>query len=89
MLQHGILHQTFCVDTPSHNRVAERKNKHLLETGRDLLFQMHVPKQFWADAVSTICFLINRMSSSVLNWATPHHQLFPNNLLLPIDPKEF
>ena len=46
MLQRGIFHQTSCVDTPSHNEVAERKNRHLLETVRALLFQMHVPKHF-------------------------------------------
>ena len=33
--------------------------------------------------------LINRMSSSILNWFTPYHQLIPNNLLFPIDPKVF
>ena len=53
MLQHDILHQTSCVDTPAQNRVAERKNRHLLETVRALLFQMHMPKHFWADAVFT------------------------------------
>ena len=46
MLQHGILHQTSCVDTPSQNGVAERKNKHLLETAQTLLLQMNVPKHF-------------------------------------------
>ncbi|MCR2848077.1 transposase family protein, partial [Weizmannia coagulans] len=59
MRDHGILHQTSCVDTLSQNGVAERKNRYLLETTKALLFQMHVPKHFWADTVSTACFLIN------------------------------
>ena len=50
---------------------------------------MHVPKYFWADAVSTTCFLINRMPSSILNRAPPYHQLFTNNLLFYIEPKIF
>ena len=89
MLQHEIFHQTSCVDTPSQNGVAERKNRHLLKTVRALLFHMHVPKHFGTNAVSTACFLINRMSSSVLNLATPYHQLFPNNTLFPVDPTVF
>ena len=89
MLQHGILHQTSCVDTLSQNLVAERKNKHLLETVLTLLFQMNVPKHFWADAVSATCFLIKRMPSSVINWTAPYPQLFPNNPLFPSYPKVF
>ena len=46
MSQNGILHQSSCVDTPPQNGVAERKNRHLLEVARALLFQMNVPKQF-------------------------------------------
>ena len=67
MLQHGIFNQSSCFDTPSHNRVAERKNRHLLETIQALLFQMNVPKHFWTDTVSTTNFFINKMPSSVLN----------------------
>ena len=89
MLQHDILHQTSCVDTPAHNGVAERKNRHLIETARTLLFHMHVPKHFWADVVSTACFFINRMPSSVLNWDTPYHIIFPNKRLFPIESQIF
>ena len=89
MLQHGILHQTSCVDTLSHNGIAERKNRHLLKTSRALLFQMDVPKHFWTDTVSTACFLINRMLSSVLNLATLYQRLFSNKPLFFIDSKVF
>ena len=40
VLQNGILHQTSCVDIPSQNGLAKRKNRHLLKTTRALLFQM-------------------------------------------------
>ena len=69
------------------NGVVERNNRYVWEIASALLFQMNVLKHFWANAVSTTCFLINRMPSSVLN--TPYYQLFPNNLLFPIDPKVF
>ena len=88
MFQNDIFHQTSCIDTPQ-NGVAERKNICLLETTQALLFQMHVPKHFWADVVSTACFFINRMSSSVLNWATPFQTLFPHKSLFPIEPRVF
>ena len=89
MLQHGILHQTLCVDTPSHNEVPKRKNRRILEITRAFLLQMNVPKHFWVNTISIACFFINRMPSSVLNWATPYHQLFPNNPLFLVDPKVF
>ena len=50
---------------------------------------MHVPKHFWADAVSTTCFFINWMPSSVLNWVTPFQTLFPHKSLFPIEPQVF
>ena len=48
---------------------------------------MHVPKNFWVDAIFTACFLINRMSFSVLDWATPFQILFPHKSLFPIEPR--
>ena len=89
MHHHGILHQSSCIDTPTQNGIAERKNRHLLETARALMFHSSVPTSFWADAVSTACFLINRMPSTVLSGDIPYSVLFPTTKLFPIDPKIF
>nr|CAN76639.1 hypothetical protein VITISV_027481 [Vitis vinifera] len=45
----GILHDSSCVNTPQQNGVAERKNGHLLNTTRALLFQGNVPKSYWGE----------------------------------------
>ena len=49
---YGIIHQTSCVNSPQHNGMAVRKNRHLLEVARSLLFAMHVPESFWGDSCS-------------------------------------
>ena len=67
----GIIHQSSCVDTPQQNGVAERKNRHLLETTRALLFEKQVPKHYWGEAVLTAAHLINRLPSRVLGNKTP------------------
>ena len=46
LLNNGIVHQSSCVDTSQQNRVAERKNKHLLKVIKSLMFTTHVPKHF-------------------------------------------
>ncbi|RVW47126.1 Retrovirus-related Pol polyprotein from transposon RE1 [Vitis vinifera] len=63
LAQEGIVHLSSCVDTPQQNGIAERKNRHLLEVARSLMFSMNVPKLFWGQAVLTAAYLINRMSS--------------------------
>ncbi|WZZ03311.1 hypothetical protein YC2023_089232 [Brassica napus] len=73
--QHGILHQTSCPYTPLQNGVAERKNRHLMEVARSLMFQSNVPKRFWSDAVATACYLINRTPTKVLNEKAPFEVL--------------
>jgi len=78
----GIIHQSSCVDTPQQNGIAERKNRHLLEVTRALMFSMNVPKRFWGEAILTASYLINRMPSKVLNYNTPINTLqkyFPEN----------
>ena len=88
MSQHGILHQSSCARTPQQNGVAERKNRHLIETTRTLL-HYHVPFRFWGDAVLTACYLINRMPSSVLHAQIPHSLLSPGQPLYFLPPRVF
>ena len=42
----GIIHESSCVDTPQENRIAERKNGHVLSVTQVLLFQKQVPKSY-------------------------------------------
>ncbi|WVZ82886.1 hypothetical protein U9M48_030094 [Paspalum notatum var. saurae] len=81
----GILHQTSCPDTPPQNGVAERKNRHLLEVARSMMYTMNVPKFLWSEAVLTATYLINRIPSRVLNMKTPHEMLFgKNEFIVPL-----
>ena len=41
-----IIRQSSCAYTPQQNRVAERKNRHLVETARTLLLHHKVPQRF-------------------------------------------
>ncbi|KAL9420128.1 hypothetical protein AB3S75_037830 [Citrus x aurantiifolia] len=70
-LEKGIVHHSSCNDTPQQNGIAERKNKHLLEVARSLMFTTKVPKYLWGEAILTATYLINRMPSRVLNFQPP------------------
>ncbi|KAF7808226.1 sacsin isoform X2 [Senna tora] len=72
LLENGIVHQSSCVETPQQNGIAERKNRHLLETARALLFTNNVPHRYWGEAVLSAAYLINRLPSKVLNFSTPY-----------------
>ncbi|CAN1132933.1 Retrovirus-related Pol polyprotein from transposon TNT 1-94 [Linum perenne] len=74
-VQKGIIHVSSCVETPQQNGVAERKNRHLLEVARACMFAHHVPKYLWGEAVLTATYLINRMPSRVINFASPRQKL--------------
>ncbi|XP_070011260.1 uncharacterized protein [Nicotiana sylvestris] len=64
MTSQGIVYHTSCPYTPQQNGVAERKNRHIIESPRTLLIESHVPLHFWGDVVLTVCYLVNRMPSS-------------------------
>ncbi|KAH9768815.1 Integrase catalytic domain-containing protein [Citrus sinensis] len=57
----GIEHQFSSPRTPQQNGVVERKNKSIQEMARTMLNENSLPKYFWAEAVNTTCYVLNRM----------------------------
>ncbi|KAK2428124.1 putative mitochondrial protein [Trifolium repens] len=68
----GISHNFSCPRTPQQNGVVERKNRTLQEMARTMIDESNVEKYFWAEAINTACYILNRVSiRKVLN-KTPY-----------------
>lgn len=46
LIKNGMIHQSFYVNTPQQNKILERKNCHILEVARALMFIVNIPKYF-------------------------------------------
>ncbi|GKC66393.1 putative ribonuclease H-like domain-containing protein [Tanacetum coccineum] len=57
----GIKREYSVARTPQQNGVAERKNRTLIEAARTMLADSKLPTTFWAEAVSTACYVHNRV----------------------------
>ncbi|XP_074297950.1 uncharacterized protein LOC141628752 [Silene latifolia] len=57
--------------TPQQNGVSERKNKTVMEMARCMLFEKKMPKRFWAEAVKTAVYLLNRCPTKAVRDKTP------------------
>lgn len=55
--------------------MADRKHRHLVETGLILLAHSSLPLRYWDEAFLTACYIINRMPTLVLQQDTPVHDL--------------
>ncbi|GJS10189.1 putative ribonuclease H-like domain-containing protein [Tanacetum coccineum] len=56
----GIKREYSNARTSQQNGVAERKNRTLIEGARTMLADSFLPNTFWAEAVSTACYVLNR-----------------------------
>jgi transposase InsO family protein len=61
-LEHGVDQQFSASRVPQQNGVIERKNRTLVEMARTMLDEHRTPRRFWADAISTSCYISNRIS---------------------------
>nr|GFA75024.1 putative ribonuclease H-like domain-containing protein [Tanacetum cinerariifolium] len=55
----GIKREYSNARTSQQNRVAERKNRTLIEAARTMLANLFLPNTFWAEPVSTVCYVLN------------------------------
>nr|GEW43188.1 putative ribonuclease H-like domain-containing protein [Tanacetum cinerariifolium] len=61
--------------TPQQNRVTERKNRTLIEAARTMLADSLLPVTFWAEAVNTACYVLNRALVTKTHNKTPYELL--------------
>ncbi|GKC79401.1 putative ribonuclease H-like domain-containing protein [Tanacetum coccineum] len=71
----GIKREFSVARTPQQNRVAERKNRTLIKAARTMLTDSLLPTTFWAEAVSTACYVQNRVLVTKPHNKTPYELL--------------
>ena len=71
----GITFQHSCPHAHEHNGKAERKHRHIVEMGLNLLAQASMPSIFWWEAFQTSVYLINRLPAPVLKLLSPLEKL--------------
>ena len=73
---HGIQHLVSPPYTPQHIASAERRHRHIVETGLSLLHKASLPLSFWSHAFQAAVYLINRLPTPILNFKSPFESLF-------------
>lgn len=72
----GIELRHSCPYTSGQNGRAERKHRHITETGLTLLAQAQMPLFYWWESFKAATYLINRLPTPVLHHKTPYQTFF-------------
>jgi transposase InsO family protein len=59
--EEGTKHEFSSPYTPQQNGVVERKHRTLLDMEKTMLDEYKTPDRFWAEAINTACYSINRL----------------------------
>ena len=70
----GVKRQFTCRYTPQQNGVAERKNRHIAEISRALMSEKEMPQYYWAEAVHTAVYIMNRTPTAAVHDVTPEEK---------------
>jgi len=57
----GIEFQTTVPFSPQQNGIAEKKNRHLCESARSMLFDAGLATKYWGEAIMMACYVQNRL----------------------------
>ncbi|GKF43245.1 ribonuclease H-like domain-containing protein, partial [Tanacetum coccineum] len=89
----GIKREFSVARTSQQNGVAERKNRTLIEATRTMLADSLLPIPFWAEAVNTACYVLNRVLVTKPQNKTPYNgssgkdkEPIQEYILLPLHP---
>lgn len=74
--ENGTHHQLSCPYSPQQNGRAERKHRHVTDTGLAMLFGANVPASRWADSFTFFVHIINRLPNPVLQNKSPYELLY-------------
>nr|CAI72292.1 putative polyprotein [Phytophthora infestans] len=74
--RNGIVHQRSVPYSPQQNGVSERMNRTIMEKARSMLHYKSMSTQWWAEAVSTAVYLINRSTNTSNSDVTPYELSF-------------
>ncbi len=72
--EHGIQRKYSCSYSPQHNGVVERKNGHIAKIARAMLNEFFLQNNFWAEAVATIVYIMNRTPTTIVHGMTPEEK---------------
>jgi transposase InsO family protein len=78
--EHGILRKYSCSYSPQQNGVVERKNRHIEKITLAMLNEKNLPNYFWAKALATTIYIMNRTPTIVVHGMTPKEK-FPGKKL--------
>lgn len=77
----GIRHQRSVPYTPEHNGRAERDMRTIVEAARTMVHSKNLDLKFWAEAVNTAVYVLNRSGTSPTPGKTPSELWFKKEIV--------
>ena len=74
--KYGIHHRVTMPYTPQQNGSSERENRTIVEAARSMIYAKDLPLNFWAEAVNTAVYILNRTGPTAFEGKSPFELWF-------------